>query len=87
MLQCYNTEVIVPSILPAGGRREIRKKNIVHMSSRLYCSYWHKDFVFYDPETLYEGYHVLGKDRIHLPRRGRETFGKRLAKLVGWALN
>jgi len=41
---------------------------------------------FNDKGTFFNDYNLLGRDGIHLSRRGKGIFGSRLAKLVWGAL-
>lgn len=46
-----------------------------------------EDFGFCDSRTFFDDCRLLGRDGIHLFRRGKEIVGSRLANLVRRALN
>lgn len=46
-----------------------------------------ESFGFHENRTFCDDYCLLGRDGIHLSRRGKGIFGSRLATLWRWALN
>ena len=80
-------QVIFSSILPVRGKGVSINRRIMHINSWLRGWCRHEGFGFYDSKAFFEDYNMLGRDGIHLSRRGKGIFSNRLANLVRWALN
>lgn len=79
-------QVIFPSVLLLGGKKKARNRHMMH--NFWLCEWcWREGLSFYDNGTFCEDYKLLGRDEIHLSRRGGSVFGSRLTNLVRWALN
>ena len=80
-------QVIFSSILPVRGKGAARNRPIMQINFWL-CGWCRREgFGSYDNRTFFDDYSLLGRDGIHLSRRGKGIFGSRLANLVRWALN
>ena len=86
-VKSIGAQVIFSSILPVRGKGAAR--NRCRMQINFWLRGWcHREgFGFYDNGTFFDDYSLLGRDGIHLSRRGKGIFGSRLANLVRWALN
>ena len=59
----------------------------MYINSWLHGWCHHEGFGFYDNGVFFNDDNMLGKDGIHLSKRGKGIFSSRLANLVRWALN
>jgi len=59
----------------------------MHIRSLLRCWCLNEDTGFYTNGIFNEDYKLLGRNEIHLSKRGKGVFGSRLANLVRQALN
>ena len=79
-------QVIFSSILPVRGKGAARNRRIMQINFWLHGWCCREGFGFYDNGTFFNDYSLLGRDGIHLPRRGKGNFGSSLANLVRRAL-
>ena len=80
-------QVIFSSILPVRGKGVARNRHIMQINFWLCGWCCREGFGFYDNGTFFNDYSLLGRDGIHLSRRGKGIFGSRLPNLVRRALN
>uniref|UniRef100_A0A8C3IF96 SGNH hydrolase-type esterase domain-containing protein n=1 Tax=Chrysemys picta bellii TaxID=8478 RepID=A0A8C3IF96_CHRPI len=82
----FGAQVVFSSILPVKSRGLGRNRCIMEENAwlRRWCR--QESFGFLDHGMLFEE-GLLGKDGVHLSRRGKTLFGHRLANLVMRALN
>jgi len=73
---------VIFSILPAGGKGAARNRGVMHINSWLHGWCCREGFDFYDNRTFFSDYNLLGRDGIHLSRRGRGILGSRLCNMV-----
>ena len=86
-VKSIGAQVIFCPILPVGGKCTARNRCIMQINFWLRGWCCREGFGFYDNETFFDDYSLLGRDGIHLSRRGKGIFGSRLANLVRQALN
>ena len=86
-VKSIGAQVIFSSILPVRGKGAARNRRIMQINFWLHGWCRHEGFGFYDNGTFFDDYSLLGRDGIHLSRRGKGIFGSRLANLVRRALN
>ncbi|XP_043402448.1 uncharacterized protein LOC122465802 [Chelonia mydas] len=80
-------QVVFSSILPVEGKGLGRDRRIVEVNEwlRRWCQ--REGFGFFDHGMVFHEGGVLGRDRLHLTKRGKSIFASRLANLVRRALN
>ncbi|XP_040977090.1 uncharacterized protein LOC121232754 [Aquila chrysaetos chrysaetos] len=74
-------QVIFSSILPVRGKGLARNRCIMQINFWLRGWCRCEGFGFYDNGTFFDDYSLLGRDGIHLSRRGKGIFGSSLAGL------
>ncbi|XP_068782230.1 uncharacterized protein [Struthio camelus] len=75
-------QVVFSSILPVRGKDRRRSRRIFQVNSWLRRWCWQQGFGFYDHGTLFEDQQLMGRDGIHLTKRGTRVFANRLASLA-----
>ncbi|CAM2113005.1 unnamed protein product [Caretta caretta] len=80
-------QVVFSSILPVEGKGLGRDRRIVEVNEwlRRWCR--REGFGFFDHGMVFHEGGVLGRDGLHLTKRGKSIFASRLANLVRRALN
>ncbi|CAM4563036.1 unnamed protein product [Lepidochelys kempii] len=81
------TFMVFSSILPVEGKGQGRDCRIVEVNEwlRRWCR--REGFGFFDHGMVFHEGGVLGRDGLHLTKRGKSIFASRLANLVRMALN
>ena len=80
-------QVIFSSILPVQGKGSARNRHIIYINSWLRGWCHREGFGFYDNWVFFNDDNMLGRDGVHLPKKGNRIFSSRLANLVRQALN
>lgn len=80
-------QVIFYFILPIRDSIAGRGRHSMQINTWLCGWCHHLSFSFCDNGTFCDEYRLLGRDGIHLPRRGKRIIGGRLVDLVNHALN
>ena len=80
-------QVIFSSILPVRGKGAARNRCVMYINSWLHGWCHREGFGFYDNGVFFNDNNMLGRDGIHLSKRGKGIFSSRLANLVRRALN
>lgn len=85
-VRSIGVHIIFSSILLVRRKDAARNKHIMQINCwlRIWCCC--EGFVFYDNGTFFD-YSLLGRDGIHLSRRGKEIFYSKLANLLRQTLN
>ncbi|XP_073193149.1 uncharacterized protein [Lepidochelys kempii] len=80
-------QAVFSSILPVEGKGRDRDRRIVEVNEwlRRWCR--REGFGFFDHGMVFHEGGVLGRDGLHLTKRGKSIFASRLANLVRRALN
>ncbi|CAM5113691.1 unnamed protein product [Natator depressus] len=83
----FEAQVVFSSILPMEGKGQGRDRRIVEVNEwlRRWCR--REGFGFFDHGMVFHEGGVLGRDGLHLTKRGKSIFVSRLANLVRRALN
>ncbi|XP_065451200.1 protein shisa-4 isoform X1 [Chrysemys picta bellii] len=83
----FEAQVVFSSILPVQGKGRGRDRRIVEVNEwlRRWCR--REGFGFFDHGMVFQEEGVLGRDGLHLTKRGKSIFASRLANLVRRALN
>ncbi|CAM5160534.1 unnamed protein product [Natator depressus] len=83
----FEAQVVFSSILPVEGKGLGRDRRIVEVNEwlRRWCQ--REGFGFFDHGIVFQEGGVLGRDGLHLTKRGKSIFASRLANLVRRALN
>ena len=76
-----DAQVIFFSVLPVRGRGAGRGQYIMQINNLVSWLLLSLGFGFNDHGKSFNEYNLLGRDRIHLPRRGRRIFTSRSAAL------
>ncbi|KAG6933402.1 hypothetical protein G0U57_019236 [Chelydra serpentina] len=86
-IKAFEAQVVFSSILPVAGKGRGRDRRIVEVNEwlRRWCR--REGFGFFDHGMVFQEEGVLGRDGLHLTKRGKSIFGSRLANLVRRALN
>uniref|UniRef100_A0A8C3H8J2 SGNH hydrolase-type esterase domain-containing protein n=1 Tax=Chrysemys picta bellii TaxID=8478 RepID=A0A8C3H8J2_CHRPI len=82
----FVAQMVFSSILPVKGRGPGRDRCVMEVNAWLRRWCCQEGFGFLDHGMLFEE-GLLGRDGVHLSRRGKTLFGHRLANLVRRALN
>ncbi|XP_068784552.1 uncharacterized protein [Struthio camelus] len=80
-------QVVFSSILAVRGKDGRSSRPIFQVNNWLRHCCWQQGFGFCDHGTLFEDQQLMGRDGIHLTKRGRRVFANRSASLVRRALN
>uniref|UniRef100_A0A8C3FMA3 SGNH hydrolase-type esterase domain-containing protein n=1 Tax=Chrysemys picta bellii TaxID=8478 RepID=A0A8C3FMA3_CHRPI len=80
-------QLVFSSILPVQGKGLGRDRRIVEVNKWLRRWCWREGFGFFDHGMVFQEGGVLGRDGLHLMKRGKNIFTSRLANLVRRALN
>ena len=80
-------QVVFSSVLPVRGKGGRRRALIMRVNNWLRSWCWRQGFGFYDHGTLFVDQHLLGREGIHLTKRGKGIFASRIADLIRRALN
>uniref|UniRef100_A0A8C8RI01 C2H2-type domain-containing protein n=1 Tax=Pelusios castaneus TaxID=367368 RepID=A0A8C8RI01_9SAUR len=83
----FGAQVVFSSILPVKGRGPSRDRCILEVNAWLRRWCYQEGFGFLDHGMLFQEEGLLGRDGLHLSRKGKSIFGSRLANLVRRALN
>ncbi|CAM5108087.1 unnamed protein product [Natator depressus] len=83
----FEAQVVFSSILPVEGKGQGRDRRIVEVNEwlRRWCR--REGFGFFDHGMVFHEGGVLGRDGLHLTKRGKSIFASRMANLVRRALN
>ncbi|XP_065436072.1 uncharacterized protein LOC135979801 [Chrysemys picta bellii] len=83
----FEAQVVFSSILPVQGKGRGRDRRIVEVNEwlRRWCR--REGFGFFNHGMVFQEEGVLGRDGLHLTKRGKSIFASRLANLVRRALN
>nr|XP_048718317.1 uncharacterized protein LOC125641845 [Caretta caretta] len=83
----FEAQVVFSSILPMEGKGLGRDRRIMEVNEWLHKWCWREGFGFFDHGMVFQEGGVLGRDGLHLTKRGKSIFASRLANLVRRALN
>ncbi|XP_074975977.1 uncharacterized protein LOC142069262 [Caretta caretta] len=83
----FEAQVVFSSILPVEGKGLGRDRRIMKVREWLHRWCRREGFGFFDHGTVFQEGGVLGRDGLHLTKRGKSIFASRLANLVRRALN
>ncbi|CAM4641847.1 unnamed protein product [Lepidochelys olivacea] len=83
----FEAQVVFSSILPVEGKGPSRDRRIVEVNEWLHRWCRREGFGFFDHGMAFQEGGVLGRDGLHLMKRGKSIFASRLANLVRRALN
>ncbi|XP_053898073.1 cytosolic Fe-S cluster assembly factor NUBP1 isoform X1 [Malaclemys terrapin pileata] len=83
----FRAQVVFSSILPVQEKGLGRDRRIVEVNKWLRRWCWREGFRFFDHGMVFLEGGVLGRDGLHLTKRGKNIFASRLANLVRRALN
>nr|XP_048673056.1 uncharacterized protein LOC125620874 isoform X1 [Caretta caretta] len=83
----FEAQVVFSSILPGEGKGLGRDRRIVEVNEWLHRWCRREGFGFFDHGMVFHEGGVLGRDGLHLTKRGKSIFASRLANLVRRALN
>ena len=86
-VESIGVQVIFASILPVRGKGAARNRRLMQINFWLHGWCHCEGFGFYDNKIFFDDNSLLGRDGIHLSRRGNGIFDSRLANLVRRALN